>query len=167
MNEYKNYFHSTIDEELEDGEIEDDEDENDTTKNIDNEIKEAIDLSSKVVEKKVSENHQVQGGSSSKKSSRKDKTLQNEDDDFMSNIEAQIANVLKKDGVEPPMPTTIRKQELDLENDNDRKVGRSAGTRKRRRRKEKDHKKESTSSKVIRAYIENVYHFILKLFLFF
>lgn len=94
----------------------------------------------------------MSGGSSKKtgSSSRNDKNPgQIEDDDFMSNIEAQIANVLKKDGVEPPMPT-IRKLDLDHENDNDRKVGRGAGTRKRRRRKEKDrdHKKESTSSKV-------------------
>lgn len=128
---------------MEDGEIEDDDENNAEIPVPVMKPPPAEEKSQRSPEKKSSENKK------SSSSSRKDRGLPDEDD-FMSNIESQIASVLKKEGVEPPMPNIKRP---DPESDGERAKTSSTtsrGARKRRRRKERRDrdKRENTSSKV-------------------
>ena len=146
MNERKNFqlsisFYSVMDEDLEDGEIEDDEELVTEPKPPDESLKMTnTNTKSPSSLKKSSDSN----NSSSKKasSSKKDKEKgTHEEDDFMSSIESQIANVLKKEGVEPPMPS-IKKTELESEQE------RKSNRRKRRRRKERRDQKRDILLKV-------------------
>lgn len=140
------------DEDLEDGEIEDDDDEIIEQKPVFSmpatiENKSMIESAKNSSEKSPSSSQKKSSSSEvSKKSSssKKDKGNQDEDEDFMSSIESQIASVLKKDGVEPPMPSLTKKTDDQFE---DRKSSRS--NKKRRKRKEKkDQKRDGATSKV-------------------
>ena len=131
-----------IDDDLEDGEIEDDDD--DTVEIV-------KPPSPKPTIKETEEKHQKspeKRSSDSRKSSSRKERISQDEDDFMSNIESQIAQVLKKDGVEPPMPSIKRPKQ---ESDEERKPSNSRSARKRRNRQAKRdrEKRENVSSKVI------------------
>lgn len=120
---------------LEDGEIESDEEEE--VPKVEQESP-----SNKKKEKSPSPRKSNEG---SRKSVRT-KSNQDDQDDFMSNIESKIANVLKEKGVEPPMPS-IKKHEVEPEVKTSSSSSRNS--RKRRKRKErKEQKREAASSKV-------------------
>lgn len=139
------FISSMIEDDLEDGEIEDDDENNGDTVPL------PQPSAAKLVEEKSQKSPEKKSSDSKKSSSsnsRKERSVQDEDD-FMSNIESQIANVLKKEGVEPPMPNIKRPEP---ESDGERKTGTSKNARKRRRRKDRDRrdrdKRDGASSKV-------------------
>lgn len=130
-------------EDLEDGEIEDDDEEE---VQIVETKKEKDESSSKKNDENAPSPNRKPNDSKKTLLNKKDKTGQ-EEDDFMSNIESKIANVLKEKGLEPPMPS-IKKADhsVDLEQ---QKSSSSRASRKRRKRKErKDQKRDNASSKV-------------------
>jgi hypothetical protein len=146
------------DEDLEDGEIEDDEEANESINLESSKVdKMASNSNTMTVEKALPSspalqketNHNNSSSTSAvKKSSSKGASKSYEDEDFMSNIESQIANVLKKEGVEPPMPSVSKRTtENEINDDESRKVSRSSKKRKRRKDR-KDQKRENASSKV-------------------
>lgn len=144
MSDMLNFCFSMIEEDdLEDGEIEDDEEPEEVAVPAAKAVSIETKSQKSSPEKKSSTESKKQSSSS-----RKERSLQDEDD-FMSNIESQIASVLKKEGVEPPMPS-IKRPDPDSEAEQRKPSSSSRSARKRRRRKERrDHdKRDTTSTKV-------------------
>ncbi|CRL01258.1 CLUMA_CG014472, isoform B [Clunio marinus] len=129
------------DEDLEDGEIEDDDTEDCIVVEV---IKPA-----EIIKSDDKDEHKKKSSSSDKKSSssslnRKEKGKDNEEDDFMSNIEQMIAEGLKKSGIEPPMPNV--KKQMEPDSAQDRRTSRNSRKRKNRRDR-KEQKRENSSKK--------------------
>lgn len=152
---------SVGDDDLEDGEIEDDDEEV--------VLVETAPAKPKVLEKseeakqetKPVETKKEKENSSNKEKSEKNKDKDKSDkkrpkeketskkrrnfmeDDFASSIESQLASVLKKDGVEPPLPS-VKRRTPDLEEDEKMDEDRR-DDRRSRKRKKKNNKKDVSS----------------------
>lgn len=127
------------DEEMEDGEIDDDDEEPDeclkAEKNSfvpDASVSETL----KSVEKLPSPQKKTELEPHNKKAS-KDKNNQDEED-FATSVEHAIANALKKEGVEPPLPSIKKYHELEPEPE------RRQNRNNRKRKKRKDQKREKS-----------------------
>lgn len=162
------------DDDLEDGEIEDDDDEVIVIPDKPAELpKKEEKLSSpnssprkdreKDKDKDKGRNRDRKDKDKSKKSRESDKDTKRAkerrnfvEDDFASSIESQLASVLKKDGVEPPMPSVKKTAEESVVIDSDDQSERQKKSS--RKRKKKSHKNNE-----VRILEDSFWKFLFKL----
>ena len=144
------------DDDLEDGEI----DESDEEVILVSETK--APEQPKIIEQKnhvstLNKNTELKSSKSTNNNNKSSKSNYDNNEDFITTIEKQIANALKKDGIEPPQPN-IKKQShenkdivvLDDNSDEKRNSSRSYDRRKRRKqRKEKNREKSARVNLII------------------
>ncbi|KAG5675921.1 hypothetical protein PVAND_005779 [Polypedilum vanderplanki] len=140
-----------IEEDLEDGEIEsDDDDVAAVSAQTANKTNEAGSSSSNKSKNENESPSPQRKSSDNKRSSKKSKSSsganKSDEDDFMSSIESKIANVLKKEGVEPPMPN-IQKKPEEKEPEPPKSRNRKRRRENRKDRKDQQQKRDGAKSK--------------------
>jgi hypothetical protein len=96
----------------------------------------------KVKQKSKDKNHDKKDKEKSKKSEKSSKRAKEArslaEDDFASSIESQLASVLKKDGVEPPMPSVKKITEESIAIDSDHGERTHQNPRKRKKKSQRN-----------------------------